>query len=196
MAWTDPNPLLFETGDILTQGNIGTYILDNLFATPHVFDFTTADLDVVNTAAETTFYTVTIPANSLSTSGSAYLETTGDALGTAGGSHVLTTRVKFGGVTHITHADNYVNVTARTTYSLQVRVTNQGATNAQIVDLRVQGSGGGGGLSGRVVYDILPVTAAIDTTVDQALLVTVQWAAAVATDSVRRFSARTLLAKN
>ena len=197
MTWVDPEAgkAFFQTNDQPTQAQLYTYILENLLSVMHPIDVTTADLDVVNTLAETTLYAVTIPANSLGSNGEARMEIIGDARGTAAGSHIVTVRVKFGGTTLVTFTRDYTNNTVRNAAVADIRVVNQGAANAQLVvaSLTEPGPDGGGDVA---VQYVTPVAAAIDTTVDQQLLVSVQWNGATATNSIRRLSARTLLGKN
>lgn len=196
-VWTEPDTLsaLFDTGDIPTQGNFDS-LLTNFESIMHPLESpTTGDLDVTGSGsagAETTFYSLTVPANSLGTTGSILLETLGDIKGTAGGSHICTTRIKFGGTTHITSTCDIVNVTSYVACPIVVKLANRGATNAQVISLMTRmGAAGGTQLA-----ELAPATAAIDTTSAQTLLVSVQWANTAATNSVRRRWARTLIGQN
>jgi hypothetical protein len=193
--WTDPDPTEFETGDILTEPNIGTYILDNLLSLPHVIDNTPADLDIVSTVAETTLYSVTIPANSMGANGTARLMTYGDIRGNTSGDCTCTFRAKFGGSTLTSFANNYINNAVRGALNIDLIIINQGATNAQVVVFGISEDAGDAGGAAATAYPT-PVTAAIDTTVDQALMVTAQWATSSGNNSARRLSASTTVARN
>lgn len=198
MTWTDPEAgkAFFETDDQPTEANFETYILDNLLSVEHVLDVTTGDLDVNTSTAETAFYSVVVPANSMGSNGEVHMQTWGDARGNTSGDCTLTTRVKFGGSTHYTLADSgWVNNTVRTFFGVDIRIINQGATNAQLVVVGIVGAGPDGGGTNSLLA-ALPATAAIDTTVDQTLLVSVQWGSSSANNSVRRLSAKTTLARN
>jgi hypothetical protein len=188
--WTAPRT--WVTSELVTSSQMNTHVRDNLKSLEHAIALEDDDLDVVNTTAETTLYSVTVPANELGANGSCFMDIWGDALGTAGGSHFVTVRLKFGGTTHLNWAVDYVNVTARVGVHMRSGVINQGATNAQLV----VGQFSTTQAVAPVIAIPVPVAAAIDTTVDQTLLVSVQWASAQATNSIRRRWSRVLLGQN
>lgn len=215
MTWTDPSAAitLFQTGDVFTESNFKTYILDNLLSLPHPLEApTTADNDVNTTASETTFYSVTVPANSLGTNGMAEMLILGDYLFNNSTADTCAVRVKFGGVTIL--GDSFGLPTSinasRWPFVWRVFLANKGATNSQWlnftathVDARVGApTTGWGGLTAETADGgqggvLGPSSAAtIDTTVDQTLLVSVQFSASSANNSIARRWARTLIGKN
>lgn len=197
MAWTDPQAgkAFFQTGDVPTEANFVTYIFDNLLSLPHVIDNTFGDLDVVSSTAETTFYSVTIPANSMGANGTARLMTYGDIRGNTAGDCNCTFRAKFGGSTATSFVNDYINNTVRGALCIDLIVQNQGATNAQVVVFGISQDAGDAGGPAATRYPV-PVTAAIDTTVNQTLLVSAQWNTNSANNSARRLSAQAFVARN
>lgn len=211
MAWSDPTTgsALFDTNDIPTEGNFDTYIFDNLLSLMHPLEApTTGDLDVVSSVAETTLYSVTVPANSLGTNGCVLMDLAGDFLHNNVGVDTITVRVKFGGVTLLDAATDWNSGVgaARKPWRWEIRVGNEGATNAQLVWLHSvamfpSATSPTAGIGYLAVGDprahgIVQNTAAIDTTVDQTLLVSVQWSASSVNNSWRRRWARTLIGRN
>lgn len=211
MTFTIFDDSLFEAGDLLTEANIGTYIGDNIMSIYHALEApTTADNDVASTAAETTLYTVTIPANSLGSVGVALMILEGDFLYNNNTADTISLRVKWGGTTTVGStftAQNALSAT-RQSWTLSIRLANRGATNAQ----QLTGILGGGkvatgttlagvGAFGRnpsvdTLLGMMQNTAAIDTTVNQTLAVTAQWSASSANNSWRRRWAQTLIGEN
>lgn len=210
MAWTDFLDSNFEAGDLLTAPNIVTYIGDNLMSTGHKLDLTTGDNDVASTAAETTLYTVTVLGNSMGTNGSVEMYLEGDFLYNNNTADTVSIRVKWGGVTTVgsTFTAQSALSATRQSWALLVRLANRGATNAQSLSAALSGGKtvtgtnlAGLGIFGRnagtdSLAGMMQNTAAIDTTVNQTLAVTVQWSASSANNSWRRRWARTLLAEN
>ena len=209
MTWTDPLATAFETGDVLTESNLSTYVLNNLLSLGHPLEApTTADNDINTTAAETTLYSVTIPANKLGTNGSAEMFIKGDFLYNNNTADTITIRAKFGGLTVLEPTaftpSGGLNA-VRFPYELTVRIDNRGATNAQLTSLAftaLTGSGANGignvlrSPAANLVIGNMQNTAATDTTASQSLLVSVQWSASSANNSWRRRWARTLIGQN
>ena len=206
MSWTDPDPTLFETGDVFTEGNFKTHVLDNLLALAHPLEApTTADLDVVSSAAETTLYSVTVLGNTLGTVGSVLAELYGDTLYNNNIADTMTLRVKFGGSTQLQGAAFPLGTldAARQPWYLRIVVANKGATNSQVLYASLDGRPGNvttpvvglGRWDTRSVGAMIS-TSAIDTTVDQSLLVSVQWSVSSANNSWRRRWARTLIGQH
>jgi len=222
MTWTDPTvgSALFDTNDIPTEGNFDAYLFDNLLSLMHPLETpTTADNDITLAQGtnETTLYSVTVPANALGINGSIEMELHGDLLYNNSASDTLTLRVKFGGSTYlgwVYSAINAATTATRLPWILIIELTNQGVTNAQemtayMTPLRNNNVGLGdissgtgivatetGGRANAAVIQDVSGTVAIDTTVNQALLISAQWSAASANNSFRRRWARTLIGRN
>jgi hypothetical protein len=210
MTWTDFDPTLFETGDQWTESNILTYLGNNLLALAHPLEApTTADLDVVSSASETTLYSVTVLANKLGTNGSVIQEQLGDYLFNRNVNDTMRIKVKFGGSTLIDTGAiaGIVAISAsRHPWQLVVKLQNRGATDAQLLTAfmlfsRIANATTGtgqlidpGGVS--IPVGMAQNTSAIDTTVDQTFAVSVQWGVGDINNSWRRRWARTLLARN
>lgn len=210
MTHTDPEAgkAFFQTNDQPTQANFYVYLLDNLLSLDHYVDVQTGDLDIVSTAAETTLYSVTIPANTLGTTGCIGLTLWGDFLFNNAAGNTITPRVKFGGVTSIAAAYIPYNSgglsASRFPWYMRILVANRGATNAQLITYEAGYQGGGTNAYSTGIglvdtgqrYTMGQNTAAIDTTVDQTLLISLQWSASSANNSWRRRWARTQLGRN
>ena len=204
MTWTDPLATAFETGDVLTEANLSTYVLNNLLSIPHPLEApTTADLDVNTTTTETTLYSVTVGANKMGSNGQVVMDVEGDWLYNNNTADNMTLRIKFGGVTSISAAQTLGSLNAsRVPYVLRITASNRGATNAQLISLTMLSSDAGAGTGigqwhgGSAEGGAMQTTAAIDTTVNQTLLISVQWSASSANDSWRRRWARTTIAQN
>ena len=209
MTWTDPTTLstFFDTTDIPTQGNFDS-LFNDLLSLYHPLDTTPTDNNIVSSATEDPLYTVTVPANSMSTTGAVYMRMEGDYLFNNGAGDTLRLRVKFGGVTHIDSGAVVIstNIATRWPWTLDVWVRADGATNAQLITALLTyhrtGSGTavttgiGSFMAANVSGGLAQNTGTIDTTADQALLVTAQWSASSANNSWRRRWAQVLLGQN
>lgn len=198
---------------MLTQSNLQTYILNNFYSLLHPLEApTTANNDVNTTALETTLYSVTVPANAMGTVGAVSMTLLGDYLHNNVAGDTLTLRIKFGGITHYAVASSLGNATgaARHPWLLNILLLNKGATNSQELfgTLITEQANAGAPTTGigfvvdaslRTPTSAFASTAGgmtIDTTVNQTLLVSVQWSASSANNSWRRRWAGTLIGQN
>ena len=210
MTWTDPLLTAFETGDVLTEANVKTYVLDNLYSLPHPLEApTTAALTVTSTTTETTVYSVTVPANAMGTNGAVRMEMRGQFAHNNAAGDTITLRAKFGGVTFWELTSNLGNANSATAnpWWLNIEVFNEGATNAQDAFLEgyvwsaavaANASSGIGGLitNGFDLAGASTITSmAVDTTANQTLAFTVQWSASAAALQWTRRRAQTLIGK-
>lgn len=173
-----------------------------------VYDRTAAALDIVSSGAETTLYSKTVTGGHMSTNRMLRLTLVGDYFNNSAATRTLQLKVKFGGTTIFDDtagdAVNAITVSAaRRPLILQLWLGNQGATNAQFLggfvsigqpggattgigDLAQMTLGSGSGTN----QAFLPITsdgvAALDTTTDKLLDITVTHSAANASLSVRR----------
>jgi hypothetical protein len=168
-----------------------------------LLDRTTSDLDIVSTAAETTLYSVTVPANAMGTDRAVELDIIGDYFNNSGAGRTYTFKVKFGGT--IIYQDASISITAAATrrpWVCTLLLANQGATNAQ------SGSGhlwippstapttGTGAMSvtAAAPWCFLFADSTIDSTANQTFELTIQHSASNASLSLRRrYAAATLL---
>lgn len=206
MTWVDPRT--WVTDEIVTSSLLNTHVRDNLRSLTHLTDLSSGDVDVQNTATETTIYSVLIPGGSMGSTGSLVMEMVGDYLHNNAGADTLTARVKFGGVTIIDASTNWNGLVGalRQPWEWQVVVRNESATSAQLVTLRslamsMNSPAPTAGIGILAVtearsHGLLQNTAAIDTTVNQTLLVTAQWSAASTNNSWRRRWARVVTGQN
>lgn len=153
-------------------------------------DVTTAD--VANTAVETTVYTFSVPANTLSTNRALRLTLIGDIFNNSASSETFTVRVKFGGTVIATHTQGtLVAAVGRKARLLDVLISANNATNAQVARSRwwlgstdsADNTGlmtGADGDAGSVVNNL-----AKDSTLAQTLEVTFQHGTADANISAR-----------
>lgn len=165
---------------------------------PRVLDRVGTDLDIVNTAAETTLYTFTLPGNRLGTDKRMRLTLEGDYLNNSGLASQFTWRVKYGATTMIAIlAGTAVPAGAdRRAWKFVVELSNRDATNSQYatvaggMSLAATPTTGVGSLdTTAALHGVLAGTAAEDSTAAQALAVTVQHDAANANLSMRLRSA-------
>jgi hypothetical protein len=88
--------------------------------------------EVVNTTAETTIYSFSVPANTLGTSGWIRLSIFGTILNNSGGTYNITAKLKFGATTiaqqTVGNAADSTNIYG---YKLDAYIAANGATNAQ-----------------------------------------------------------------
>lgn len=95
-------------------------------------DHDTSVNDVVSTAAETTVYTYSVPANTLSTNRALRITVIGDYLNNTGGGDTFTFRVKYGSTTYLTAAWSTSTNANRKAFTGQFILSASGATNTQV----------------------------------------------------------------
>ena len=211
MTWTDPAAAvaLFETGDVFGASNFNSYVLQNLLSMPHPLEApTTSALDVVSTVAETTLYSVTVPGNAMGANGSVEMFLMGDYLHNNVAGDTLRFRFKFGGVTWYSSITDFGTSLGanRQPWKLELAMMNVGATNVQRGYGTVQYFSANVtaptiGIGNVTVDTFQPLgmgsaAGTVDTTVNQTLLVSVEWSASSANNSFARRWARTLIAQN
>jgi hypothetical protein len=214
MTWTDPLFTNFETGDVLTEPNLDTYILNNLEALEHPIGApTTATDDWANLGTgEHTCYSVVVGANTMGTNGSVLMQMRGDYLKNNVDADTMTFRIKFGGVTLYADTFGTIGVSAdRSPWRFDIDLMNLGATNSQFLSasflmmdpnntLPTAGIGPivNTGTTVGLFMGLPSITTlgAVDTTSNQTLAFTVQWSASSANNSWRRRWARAYVAKN
>lgn len=159
-----------------------------------LFDKSFTEQIVTNTSTETAIYSLALPANTLIAARALRLKVTADILNTSGGAVNLTVKITLGGTTifssGLTSIANGLSV-APTVIDALINANN--ATNAQRVFAEwrylTSNTADGAGTT--------PVTAsqgghsslAIDMTAIQTLAVTVTWASAATTITVKRWAA-------
>ena len=187
--------LLVDTGTSGEVGELLGYAIDGVGGGALTRSATL--LDVVNSAAETTLFSATIPANMLASDRSARLTLIGDYLNNSGANATLRVRAKFGATTlwDDTSANIATNATRRA-LTVDLLLANRGATNSQALGGRIDLSAlpattglGDFAAASAVVGAVFSGTAAEDSTVAKTLAVTVQHSAANANLSVRRLYA-------
>jgi len=146
MGWTLPS--VRSIGDLITAAIWNTDLKDNLIllktsvnndGTLHgcarLLDQSTTEQDVVNTAAETSVYSFSIPSNTLGTAGSLRLTVTGNYLNNTGSGQSIFVAVKLGGTIFagsLSAGLASVSTSAlRRGFLLQAVLNANGATNAQ-----------------------------------------------------------------
>lgn len=165
-----------------------------------IYDRVTTPVSNLNSAVETTMYSKSIAANDLSTNKTLRLTLDGDHIANSvGNAKNLTIRVKFGGTTMYAETVNLSTDSAtRSPFSLVFRLSNQGATNSQVVVGEYNLSTGGGGTGPTTGEGATTTTnsirklfgtAAVDTTSAQTLAVTMQWDLNNSTREVKVYSA-------
>jgi hypothetical protein len=166
---------------------------------PVILDRDMAEAEVVNTIAETTVYSFSVPGGTLGTTGMLMLKFAGNWLANSG-APILIVRAKFGGT--VVGVSNFAgaalaNDVDRAAFTGEVLICANGATNSQRTHLTVWT---GGRLTAEVANP--PTTGAagtthvtennalaLDTTAAQTLAVTAQWSVANAANSYRLESA-------
>jgi len=148
-----------------------------------VLDRKSATTDVASTNAETTAYTFTVPGGSLSSSRALRLTLLGDYLNNSGGGSDLIVKVKWGGTSFAVldrHTAGAASATRRT-LMVSAFLMAFGATNAQVGrgELYLSTAGGVAGADaeddlGLGAIRALHTGLAVDSSVDQALLVSIQ----------------------
>lgn len=190
MTWTDPRT--WVTDEVVTSSLLNTHLRDNLLSLPHPVELpTVAALDIQNTAAETTLYSVLIPGGAMGSYGSLEARIEGDVLFNNSTNDFVTIRLKFGGGTIVTCAtlDDQGVSAARTSWFLDCTVRNLGATNSQHCQINGQLDDSFGNTKAFG-------SGAVNTASDQTLLISLQWTTASPNNIFTRRWARTTLAKN
>lgn len=155
---------------------------DDLNDLVSIYERSTSEVDVVSTVTETTVFSKTITGGHVSNNRSLRLRIVADYLNDSGSNRNVTIRVKLGGTTLATVVGSSVPASAsRLPAGLEILIQARGATNAQLVSVRHPNFTSQG-----TVIESLPATAAVDTTVNQTLAVTVEHSAAHASLSWRK----------
>lgn len=163
-----------------------------------VLDRAVTQNDVVNTAAETSFYSFSVPANVLDTQKMLRLTLYGDYLNNSGAGRTLTIRVKFGGNTYYNDVSGTLAASAsRHPFRWEVLLGNRNATNVQSIGGYFSMGIAGGATTG--LGDLATFATnttgfetpfyndgAVDTTAARTLEVTVQHSTNNASLSIRR----------
>lgn len=157
-----------------------------------VLNRVTADTTLSNTAAETTMYTYTVPANMGAIAGQVLeLQMVVTFTNNSAANRTYTLRVKFGGTTYIADALLPLPTSINDRAGLiVVRIQNDGATNAQVITATVSISAAAGAARGDfgAAPTVGPSTMAAFGTIDQTaaavLEVSLQSDAATATQTI------------
>lgn len=167
-------------------------------ASPGTNAVTVLDRDVtvatLNTSsAETTLYTYTVPGGTLSTNKRLRIRATADHKNNSGGAADLTLRLKYGGTLFALSAPNLADTANRYGIIIDATVTAQNATNAQrtgtMISIGAAGSAASPPSSGSS-NNFSPTVnngLAIDSTADQALIITAQHSTNSANQETRLF---------
>lgn len=164
-----------------------------------VLDRQVTQLDINTNSSLTTFYTFSVPANVLDTQKMLRLRLFGDYLSNGGGvASTLRVQVVFGGTTMYDETSTAMTVNAsRKPFDFEFLLANQNATNVQVlggtIGLGISGGAttGLGGMNTVITNATgfsTPVfgTAAVDTTANQTLTVSIQHSVNNASTSIRR----------
>jgi len=144
--------------------------------------------EVVNTITETTVYSFSVPANTLSTNRSLRLSMIGDVLSNTGIARNLTIRVKFGATTIFTRSDGFSDSATRYGHALRLSLSAANATNAQVSEgtwTPKTSVGVTGEVSGANRWTGMHTSIAEDSTLAQTLAITFELSAASASLSAR-----------
>lgn len=154
----------------------------------NVLNRVTATTDVVNTVAETTLYTFTVPGGSLSTNKVLRLIVIGDVLYNNVNTDTATLRVKYGATTVLNSGavDLGALQATRANYQFTVWLQGMGATNSQ---RGFFGAADEDGSTAHPIRSFVTGTAAEDSTVNKDLVITIQWSAASVNNSYRLLAA-------
>ena len=160
--------MAFRTRINATQQIMGDYVSQNLS----------------NTTTETTVFSATIKAGQLALDRSVRVQYNGSITSLLL-PPTITVRVKFGGTT-LTVLSGIALLASATAkpFSIDVFIANRGAANSQYLLATVTNPGAIALLTGLAVMEQASATAAIDTTVDQTLSITVQFGSAVSSTSL------------
>lgn len=161
-----------------TNLGIGTGIL--------LLDANNTPVAVTNTTTETSIYSFTVVGGALSTNDTLRLRVRATYLNNSGTGKVLTVRIQWGGVTVITGANdaNYTSNANSRTFIMDVTISNKNATNSQFLSAAwIMSTAEVAGttseyVSGQASAELGQTTAAVDTTLNAVVGVTVQHSAA------------------
>lgn len=144
------------------------------------------NVDVSNTSTETALVSVTIPGGTLSTNNGVRVKLN---ISSFFNSNTATLRYKYGATTLITVASIAPGTTKQGTIEFELFAT--GATNSQegTSNMFFSASSVSSNTGLGQLYQIDTGTSAIDSTTDQTLAVTIQWAGTSASDSITMVSA-------
>jgi hypothetical protein len=152
-----------------------------------VLDRATTDVVLSNTAAETTMYTYSVPANMGARPGQVLdLEMIMTLLNNSGANRTYTVRIKFGGTTHFTEAfvPAPTSIFARPMV-IRVRIQNESGSNQYIsATVFVGPTGNDLTVAALIPPSTLVTSGTIDQTAAQTLAVTLQSDAATATQTI------------
>jgi hypothetical protein len=183
MAWTAPRT--WVTSELVTAPHLNEQIRDNMLEVTRIYARATATVDVVSTAAETTFFTQSIGGNDMETDRMLRLTSIGDFLHFNGANDEIVVRLKFGGFTFAAEVVNTQTLPAtRGEFKIEAIVANLGASNSQRTSLNwLHYRPDGTAYSQLAVADAVGT---VDTTSAQTLALTAQWSAASANNSFRQ----------
>ncbi|HZT06954.1 MAG TPA: hypothetical protein VFC51_07970 [Chloroflexota bacterium] len=153
----------------------------------------TSQVTVGNTTAETSLYSMMVPGGTLGIAGVLRVRMAGTVVQGTGTSRNLTLRLKYGGTTAMVAILSVASGTQRGIVQLEAVLFGAGATNAQRTFGRSDFYQGFAGLVGNPPATSRPAlwqgsgddSLAIDSTADQTLELTGQWAAADASSAFR-----------
>ena len=151
-------------------------------------------LDVVNSVAETSLFSFSVPANALGTNRMLRLTLFGDYLNNSGATRTVTFKAKYGATTLFNDATLALAASAsRRPFRFELQLANQGATNAQVLSGLISLGLAGGTTSGLGDLSALPAlmnhifgASVEDSTAAKTLDVTATHSAANASISIRR----------
>lgn len=184
MTWTDPTAAipLFQTGDVFTEPNFKTYVLDNLLSVYHtVGSREYVEKGVQNSTTETSLYTTQplIPGGTMGTVGSYSALLFGRIRQGTSPTLSWTYRIKLGGTTVATLAANGGNATDSERFCWwEIFIENMGSQSSQRIWSR--GATDGGGQS--YFPGVFTATSTIDLSADQVFDITVQMGSAGASN--------------
>lgn len=164
----------------ITGGSSNTSGASNAFDLRYTktLDVSSSTVSVTNTAAATTIYSYSVPANTLGTDKGLRLNISGQYLNNSGANRKVTITVSYGGTTMISQATPNIATSATTgNWGITVYLMAANATNAQRA--RLDGSFEAGTAADVVIND--NGTASVDSTTNQTLTVTVANSAAATT---------------
>lgn len=164
----------------ITGGSSNTSGASNAFDLRYTktLDVSSSTVSVTNTAAATTIYSYSVPANTLGTDKGLRLNISGQYLNNSGANRTVTITVSYGGTTMISQATPNIATSGTTgNWGINVYLMAANATNAQRA--RLDGSFEAGTAADVVIND--NGTASVDSTANQTLTVTVANSAAATT---------------
>lgn len=186
MAWQTPNPL--PKGFKVTSAVFNQYTVSNPIALKEMVDERTVGAyypytSVTNTSAETTLYSLSLPAGSLGTTGWVVVDASALLTNATGGTRTYTLRVRLGG-TQWTYYSTQINshATNRVVFEWRFYIQNTGAANSQVINVFIPGTGVpvAPDTHTGASYIVKWMTASLDTSTLADLAVTWQWDAASA----------------